>query len=228
MSPLVRMRLAAFVRGGRAFVPLLTTVVVLAVWYGGGAAPVTEAYGSTGVVLFPVLAWQTKLLLDAEPDVQRRLARSAVGPRCELGAGLLAAAVAALVLVAVTLLVPWAVGGVRLPVQDDPPLAAAIPLGVWGLLLGVPAAVGLGALASRAITRTVAAGAAVLVSGAVLAIALGLRDSIAPWLVPPIMAVARALTSSPGASGLLLPTAHALGWSAVALAGYAVLRRHRA
>ena len=79
MIALVRMRLAGFLRTGRALAPLLAGLVVLGILYGGGAARPAEAYGVSAVVLFPVLAWQTKILLDAEPDVQRRLARVAVG-----------------------------------------------------------------------------------------------------------------------------------------------------
>nr|BFE76683.1 hypothetical protein GCM10020092_099840 [Actinoplanes digitatis] len=72
MSALVRMRLAGFVRSGRALAPVIAAVVVLAVVHGGGQSAAAPAYGYSAVMLFPVLAWQAKLLLDAEPDVQRR------------------------------------------------------------------------------------------------------------------------------------------------------------
>jgi hypothetical protein len=228
VTSLARMRLTAFVRGGRAFAPLLTAVVVISIWYGGGGAQVTEAYGSTGVVLFPVLAWQSKLLLDAEPDVQRRLARVAVGARREVGAGLAAAVAGGLGLVVVALVVPWLVRGVSLPGPGEPPLVAALGLGGWGLLLALPTAVGLGALASRAVTRRTLVGVGVLVTGSVLTIVLGLRGSVAPWLAPPVMGVARSLAADPGTFGLLLPTVHAFAWTVVALALYARLRHHRA
>ena len=65
-------------------------------------------YGVSALLLFPVLAWQTKLLLDAEPDAQRRIALSALGsPVRELLAGLAAAAVAALPLILLSVLLPW-------------------------------------------------------------------------------------------------------------------------
>ena len=79
MSALVRMRLAGFLRTGRALARCSPRLVVLGILYGGGRAQAGEAYGVSAVVLFPVLAWQTKILLDVEPDVQRRLARVAVG-----------------------------------------------------------------------------------------------------------------------------------------------------
>ena len=89
MNALVRMRLGAFLRSGRVIAPILAGLIAIALAYGGGAAPAVEAYGFTAVVMFPVIAWQTKLLLDAEPDVQRRLARVALrSAGGELAAGL--------------------------------------------------------------------------------------------------------------------------------------------
>jgi hypothetical protein len=178
-----------------------------------------------------VLAWQTKLVLDAEPDGQRRLARLAVGARREAAAGVLAAAALGLAFCFVAMLAPWPFHAIRgpLPGSGEPSLAAGIGLGVVAHLLAVPAALGLGALASRAVTRTVRNGLVVLVVGAVLAIVLGLSGSIAPWLVPPVMATARALTASPLPAGstFWLLTLWALGWCAVALGGYGWLRRRR-
>ncbi len=229
MSGLVAMRVAAFVRGGRALPPLIAAVVLLAVLYGGGPTGAAEGYGVSAVVLFPVLAWQSKLLLDAEPDVQRHLARVAVGPRREWSAGLLAAAAAGLVVVAVAMVTPWLLRGMRPALDGEPSLPAGLALGGWAHLLAVPAAVALGALASRAVTRGVLAGVTVLVSGGVLAVVLGLRDSVAPWLVPPLMPAARALGGAgPTAAEVALLTARALAWAAVAGAGYAWLRRRRA
>ncbi|GID96965.1 hypothetical protein ACFQFC_20330 [Amorphoplanes digitatis] len=232
MSALVRMRLAGFVRSGRALAPVIAAVVVLAVVHGGGQSAAAPAYGYSAVMLFPVLAWQAKLLLDAEPDVQRRLARLSVGPSREASAGLLAAAALGAVFCAVAMVVPWwpfhAIRG-PLPGSGEPSTAAGIALGVLAHLLALPAAVALGALASRAVTRTVRNGIAVLVSGAVLAVVLGLSDSIAPWLVPPVMATARALAAdaAPPGGTLLLLAGWTLAWCAVALAGYARLRRSR-
>ncbi len=229
MSALVAMRVAAFVRSGRAVMPLVATAIVLAVLYGGGRTGAPDGYGVSALILFPVLAWQSKLLLDTDPDVQRGLARVAVGPRREWSAGLLAAALAGLFLVAVALVTPWPLGGMRGPLDGEPSLGAGIALGVWAHLLAVPAAVALGALASRAVTRGVVAGVLVLVGGGVLAIVLGLRDSVAPWLVPPLMAAARALGGAgPTAADVLMLTAHAVAWAASAVAGYAWLRRRRA
>jgi hypothetical protein len=228
---LARMRLAGFLRSGRALAPAIAGLVVLGVIYGGGASAAAPAYGYSAVMLFPVLAWQTKLLLDAEPDIQRKIARRTVGGRNETAAGLLAAAVLGLVISAVAMLAPWPFHAIRgpLPGSGEPSMAAGILLGVLAHLLAVPAGVGLGALSSRAVVRSVRNGVAVLVVGAVLAIVLGLKGSFAPWLVPPVMATARALTAVPlpphGEFWLLI--AWALAWCGVALTGYAWLRRRR-
>jgi hypothetical protein len=96
-------------------------------------------------------------------------------------------------------------------------------------LLALPPAVALGALASRAVTRSARNGVAVLVVAAVLVVVLGLRGSFAPWLVPPVMATARQLNGDavPPATTLLLLGVWALTWCAVALTLYRRLRRTR-
>ncbi|MFE9653832.1 hypothetical protein [Micromonospora sp. NPDC006431] len=229
MTALVRLRLAGFLRTGRALAPVLAGLLALGVLYGGGRARPAEAYGVSAVVLFPVLAWQTKILLDVEPDVQRRLARVVVGPVRERAAGLLAAAVAGLGTVAVALVFPWLVGGVTGETgPGDRSVAAGVALGLWAHLLALPAAVALGALASRAITRSAGYGVAVLSVGAVGALVLGLSHSVLPWLAPPVMPTARALTGDLTASAALLLSAWALVWAVVALTGYAWGRRTRA
>lgn len=232
MTALVWMRLAAFLRGGRVLAPAIATLVVLGVIHGGGPSAAAPAYGYSAVILFPVLAWQTKLLLDAEPDVQRHLARSVVGARREAVAGLLAATVLALVVCGVAMLAPWPLGAIRgaAPGSAEPSLATGIALGVLAHLLAVPAAVALGALACRAVTRTVRNGVTVLVTGAVLVVVLGLSGSLTPWLVPPVMAMARALATDelPSAGTFWLLAGWAVLWCAVAFGGYGRLRRNRA
>ncbi|MFF0656048.1 MULTISPECIES: hypothetical protein [Micromonospora] len=229
MIALVRLRLTGFLRTGRALAPVLAGLLVLGVLYGGGRARPAEAYGVSAVVLFPVLAWQTKILLDVEPDVQRRMARAVVGPARERAAGLLAALVAGLAVVLLALALPWPLGGVTATVAPgERPVLAGVALGLWAHLLALPAAVALGALASRAVTRSAGYGVAVLVTGAVGVVVLGLSGSVAPWVVPPVMATARAVTGPVAAGSGLLLTGWAVAWTAVALAGYAWARRTRA
>jgi hypothetical protein len=231
MTALVRMRVAAFLRSGRALAPLIAGLVVLGLIYGGGASAAAPAYGYSAVMLFPVLAWQTKLLLDAEPDVQRRLARLTVGAAREAAAGVLAAAVLGAVFCAAAMLAPLPFRGIRgpLPGSAEPTLLTGVLVGVLAHLLALLAALALGALASRAVTGTIRNGLTVLVVGAVLAIVFGLSGSIAPWLAPPVMATARAATAEPlppaGTFGLL--ATWALLWCGAVLTGYAALRRRR-
>ncbi|HEX5201301.1 MAG TPA: hypothetical protein VFW27_15320 [Actinoplanes sp.] len=225
MSALVRMRVAGFVRGGRALPPLIAVLVVLGIIYGGGASPASVAYGYSAAALFPVLAWLTKLLLDTEPDVQRRLARLAVGPAREATAGLLAAVVLSLAVCAAAMAAPWLFGGI----DTSQALGSGVLLGVLAHLLAVPPAVAVGALASRTVTGSVRLGVTVLVVSAMLVVVLGLSGSFAPWLVPPVMATARALNDPavPPAGELTLLVAWAALWCAVAYAGYGWLRRAR-
>src|SRR3954449_10186043 len=128
MTALTRMRLIGFVQTGRAAAPLLAALVVLSVLYGGGQAQAGEAYGVSAAVLFAVLAWQTKILLDVEPDVQRRLGRVAVGAGREAAAGVVAALLAGLPVILVALILPWLIGGVTTPGAGDPPLTDGIAL----------------------------------------------------------------------------------------------------
>jgi hypothetical protein len=224
---LARMRLTGYVRGGRVLAPVLAALVLLGISYGGGAAQAGEAYGYSAAVLFPVLAWQTQVLLNTEPDVQRRLSIVAVGGlRREMVAGMLAAAVAAVAVIVLALIAPWPIGGVTGPqTSTDPSLAAGMVAGVWAYLLLVPPAILLGALASRAATGSTARGLAVLASGSVLAFVLGVRGSPVPWLGPPLLPTARSTVDGLAVGEMVLHTVHALVWAAVAAAGYVQLRR---
>lgn len=227
MIALATMRLRGFLRTGRAFAPLVAAVGVLSVLYGGGQSPPGEAYASSSVVLFPILAWQTKVLLDGEPDVQRRLARVALGSAGrEITAGLLAAAAAGLATIAIAMVLPWALLAIK---TDGPNVGGQVIVGLWAHVLVLLPALALGALAGRAVTGSAGTGAAVLVAGSVLAIVLGLKVSPAPWLAPPLMPMARqSIADSVDPLALAGLTAQALLWAALLTAGYVRLRRARA
>jgi hypothetical protein len=230
MIPLVKMRLVGFTRTGRAFAPLVAVLVVLSILYGGGKAQVGEAYGVSAAIMFFVLAWQTKILLDVEPDVQRRLARVAIGSATrELIAGLLAAVLAALPMIGIALVLPWILRGVTGPQKaGDLPLGEGIALGVWAHLLLLVPAVALGALASRAVSQNTARGLLILLCGGICAVVLGLKSSPIPWVVPPVMAAARDTVNGADAGHLALATGWGLVWAGVVLALYRYLRRDRA
>jgi hypothetical protein len=203
--------------------------MVLGILYGGGPAQAGEAYGVSAMLLFPILAWQTKLLLDVEPDVQRRLVRVTVGSTArDLTAGMVAAAIAAVPLIVVALVMPWLMGGLQGPARPgDPTLASGLTAGVWAHLVVIAPAVLLGAWASRAVTRTFGVGAMVLVGGGVLTLVLGLNGSPLWWTVPPLLSITRTTTHGFAPAGVALVTLHALLWTVVALAGYARVRRVR-
>jgi hypothetical protein len=229
MTALIRMRLIGFVQTGRAAAPLLAALVVLSVLYGGGQAQAGEAYGVSAAILFAVLAWQTKVLLDVEPDVQRRLGRVAAGgPAREIAAGLLAAVLAALPLILIAMVLPWLVGGVTTPRAGDPPLSTGIALGIWAHLLLMLPAVALGALASRAVTVQAARGLTVLVAGIVFAIVFGLKTFPVPWLGPPVMTTARDTVGAAHLPAILVTTLWGVAWTAVFIGFYANIRRDRA
>jgi hypothetical protein len=225
MRAIASLRLAAYVRAYHAVAPLVAGLIVLSVLYGGGVASAAEAYGVSAVVLFPVLAWQTKILLDVEPDVQRRLVRVAAGSAGpEIGGGLLAAAGAAVPTILIGLIFPWLFGAVAGP--------SGLLAGVWVHLLSAVPAIALGALATRPIARTAGASVSVLMGGSVLAIVLGQSFSPVPFLVPPLMRAARFLAgpsvSTAAAIWTVLGlTAWALAWSAVVGGGYVWLRGRR-
>ena len=232
MTAIVRLRLGGYLRAYYAVAPMIAGLVVLSILYGGGVARPEEAYGVSAVVLFPVLAWQAKILLDAEPDVQRQLIRvSAASASREIGAGLLAAAATAVPTIAAALGLPWLFGGigpVQLKGQPAPlSLSTALLLGTWLHLIVVPAAVVVGGLASRAVSRTAGLSAAVLGGAAVLAIVLGLSVSPSPWLAPPLMAAARAANAGLTGASVAGLTAWALAWAAVVGAGYWWVRLRR-
>jgi hypothetical protein len=230
MTALMRMRLAAYVRTQVAFAPSLAALVILGIFYGGGQAPPEEAYGVSAVVLFPILAWQAKILFDVEPDVQRSIAATAVGSRVrEIGCGIGAAFATAVPLVLVALAAPWLLNAVIVPASGGC-AAMSVLYGLWVHLLAVPPAVALGAISSRAVVRSAGNSAAMLASGFVLALVLGLKGSPVPWLMPPLMPVARLMFSASGChavAGLsvLGVSLWSLAWAAVVLAVYARLRR---
>jgi hypothetical protein len=224
MTALIRMRLIGYLRTGRFIIPLLATLVLLTILYGGGQAPPTQEYGVSALLIFPILAWQTKLLLDAEPDAQRRLALTAVGTGgLEVLAGLAAAAVAAVPVILLALILPWLFGAIT-----EAHAGSALVLGAWAHLLVLPPALAVGGLSSRVITRTAGRGAAVLASGVVLAFVLGLRGSPVPWLAPPLVSTAHTMAGSVGVGAVLGLTGWGLLWSAAAVFGYGWLRRTRA
>jgi len=224
MTALIRMRLIGYLRTGRFILPLLSTLVVLGILYGGGRSSAAEAYGTSALLLFPVLAWQTKLLLDTEPDVQRRVALVALGSRRrEVTAGLVAAALAAVPLIVVALALPWIFDAVT-----SVDVGSGMLLGIWAHVVAALPALAIGAWSSRVISGSAGRATAVLTSGVVLAFVIGLHGSPVPWLAPPLVSASRTMDAGASAAAVTGLTAWALVWAALAVAGYGWLRRSRA
>jgi hypothetical protein len=226
MTAVARLRLAGYVRSYAAIAPTLAGLVVVGLLYGGGIALAGEAYGVSALVLLPVFAWQTKILLDAEPDVQRRLVRVSAGSADrEIGAGLLAAAATTVPTTLLGLALPWVFNGVKTGPHG---LAADLATGVWTHLLAAVAGVALGAWASRAVARTAGVAVCVLAGGSVLAVVVGLARPPAGLLAPPLVTVARHTAQNTltvaSFAGLTL---WGVAWAAVVLDAYWSLRRRR-
>jgi hypothetical protein len=221
-----QLRLAGYVRSYAAIAPTLAGLVVVSLLYGGGIALAGEAYGVSALVLLPVYAWQTKILLDGEPDVQRRLVRVSVGSaEREIGAGLLAAAVTTVPTTVLGLALPWAFHGVKVGPRG---LAVDLTTGVWTHTLAAAAGVALGAWASRAVARTAGIAVCVLAGGSVLALVVGLAHPPAGLLAPPLVTVARhTAANNLTAAGVAGLTGWGVSWAAVVLAAYWWLRRRR-
>ncbi|MEQ7009624.1 hypothetical protein ABN028_25965 [Actinopolymorpha sp. B17G11] len=113
---LVRMRIAAYVGLQRVWPPLIAALALVSVAHAGGVAPPNQAYAFSAALLLGVFGWQTKLVLDTEPDEQRLLAKIGVGsPGRELAAGLLAALVMVLPVVVLGVVAPLLVARSRSP-----------------------------------------------------------------------------------------------------------------
>jgi hypothetical protein len=122
------------------------------------------------------MAWLTKLLLDTEPDVQRRLARLSVGPAPRPPPAFWRPSCSVLLVCAAAMAAPWLFHGIDTGVA----LGSGIVLGVLAHLLAVPPG-GRGRRAGQpGRHRSVRLGLTVLVVAAVLVVVLGLSGSFAP------------------------------------------------
>ncbi len=229
MASLIRMRLYAFVRSGRVAAPAVTSIIVIGTLYGGGAVQAGEGYGLSAYVLVPVLGWQTKLVLDTEPEVARKLATVIVGRRREIVAGVIAAAVVALCTVVLALALPWLFGGITgKHAPGDPTLADGIVLGAWAHLLALGPALAIGTLSSRVVTRSAGYGALALVAGWLTLVVVGLPRSPVRWIGPPMLAVSHEAHRAIRTASVVGLSVWTLAWTGVALAAYAAMRRVRA
>lgn len=216
---LARFRIAGYVASHRALQPLIALLALLAVLY-ATAVPAGQEIAATAdsaAMLVPVLAWTARGLLDTEPDEQRAVALSALGPR-ELVSGLLAAFA--------SLLVPAAIAEAVLLVRlAGSPTLTVVLAGVWLHLLSAVAGLALGALTSRPILPSPAVSMITLILGYLSMLVLSMAG--ARWLTVPVMAWMHDAHHGVLLSGLPLLTVQSLLWPAIGLAAYTWLRRTR-
>ncbi|MBX6384988.1 MAG: hypothetical protein IRZ07_18805 [Microbispora sp.] len=216
---LARFRIAGYVASHRALQPLIALLALLAVLY---ATPVPAgqeiaATADSAAMLVPVLAWTARGLLDTEPDEQRVVALSALGPR-ELVGGLLAAFAA--------LLVPAAIAeAVLLARLSASPTLGVLLIGVWLHLLSAVAGLALGALTSRPILPSPAVSTIALILGYLSMLVISMAG--ARWLTVPVMGWMQDANHGVLLTRLPLLTVQSLLWPAIGLAAYTWLRRRR-
>jgi hypothetical protein len=211
---------SAYARSRRALAPTIGTLALLSIIHAGGAAPMSEAYGVSALVLLPVLAWQVKLLLDGEPDTQRLIATTAVGgARREVTAGLLAALAPAVFTIAVAMVLPWLIGAIKAP-KHAVDIPGGLAYGLWIHALATLTGLAIGAWASRAVSRDAGRATLTLVAGVVLVLALGsgAADPLG-WVVPRLTATVRAENTGDVVQAGLL-TVHALVLVGLTLGAY--------
>lgn len=222
MIALTVFRVAAYVRSHRVYQALLLLLVLVAIVYGSRAPKGAETSVLTDAVVLaiPILAWSSRSLLDTEPDQQRALSEISVGGRLrELGAGLLAALVTSLVLVALTLGWGLVLGVSATPAPGE--FVAILALSGIAALAGVA----LGALTSRVILRS----PAISIMALLLSFLVMLMISASPlyWLTIPVVAWMKSANSAELTTRLPELAAISLVWCLLGLACYAWLRRTR-
>ncbi|MEV4457973.1 hypothetical protein [Microbispora sp. NPDC049633] len=216
---LARFRVAGYVASHRALQPLIGLLALLAILY-ATAVPAGQEIAATAdsaAMLVPVLAWAARGLLDTEPDEQRSVALSALGPR-ELVSGLLAAFSSLLVLAAV------AEAALLTRLAASPTLTVLLA-GVWLHLLSAVAGLTLGALTSRPILPSPAVSTIALILGYLSMLVISLAGG--RWLTVPVMGWMRDAHHGELQATLPLLTVQSLLWPAIGLTAYAWLRRTR-
>ncbi|MDF5752730.1 hypothetical protein [Spongiactinospora sp. TRM90649] len=221
-TALVRFKVAAYARSHRLLQPVFALVVMLGIFYAVRVPPGDEpsAYADSAGLLIVVFAWAARGLLDTEPDAQRIVSMtSAGGPGREVAAGLAACLAVNGGLAAIAVVTPLLIA------FTGTPAGAVLAQGVALHLLGVAVGTALGALTSRPIMPSPGVSMLALFGGFLGLLLLSITPA-GPLLVPVMrwMRAAADGTLSADLAGLAAPT---LVWSAVALAGYSLLRRTR-
>ncbi|MBX6356017.1 MAG: hypothetical protein IRZ05_09215 [Micromonosporaceae bacterium] len=116
MTALVQYILRDFIRSHRFLPPLIVFGVAFATLYAVHPTPVLSSYGATALSMYPLAAWYTAVLLRAEDPIQRQITivNSGSSARTHL-AKVLTAGLLASPLILAALLLPAALGFLKLP-----------------------------------------------------------------------------------------------------------------
>jgi hypothetical protein len=225
----IRFQLSGYLRSVRALHPVLALALLLAIVFSSplGATPVQirqgalTAFGDLATLVFPICAWAARGLLDTEPDVQRHVSAVTAGRWRAVSSGSLAAYAFSAVLAVIAPVYPL-VEAARYGVG-----APVMLLGIALFLLSALAATALGALTSRAVLASPGTSILVLLGACALNLLLGMGPLRV--LSVPMIEWMRAAGHGPSAFTRAFPALalRTLGWSAVAGALYAWLRRTR-
>lgn len=219
-----RFQLGGFVRSHRVVPPAIAILMALLLLHASRDQPPLSYYANAAGVLFPLLAWSTKALLDTEPEIQRELTALAVGgARRHAVSGLLASAAFVAGVSTVSLLVPIVFGNTPRVRNTDVLLGALLHLVVCA------AAVTIGTVASGWTMRAPLIALGILFTGCLGSFLLGLqRFAVLPLLAPPVVRALRSAYQGDVSFEHALPALIAAGvlWSGVVASLHIWTRRH--
>jgi hypothetical protein len=144
----IRYLLADLFKSQRWLPPLFVYFATIGILYGGDPGTPRPPYGVSAMVLFPLAAWLTVVLVNNEDPVQRHVTLAAVGGWGRLLGGLVTAALALNgVLVLLATLVPALI-------HHHPYALSDVVLGFTAHAISAVCGIGLGVLCARPIVPT--------------------------------------------------------------------------
>jgi hypothetical protein len=176
----IRYLLADLFTSQRWLPPVFVYLAVTGVLYGGDPGTPLPPYGVSAMVLFPLAAWVTVVLVNNEDPVQRHVTMAAVGGWRRLLGGLVAAA---LVLNGVLVLLATLVPAV---IHHHPYALSDVVLGFTAHAISAVTGVGLGVLCARPLIPTTGWSLVAVVGVSLLVLVVANR-------LPPVGAMAHLL-----------------------------------
>ncbi|EWM11545.1 hypothetical protein [Kutzneria sp. 744] len=180
---MIRYLLADLFKSQRWLPPVFVYLAMTGVLYGGDPGTPLPPYGVSAMVLFPLAAWLTVVLVNNEDPVQRHVTLAAVGGWRRLLGGLVGAAFVlngALVLLAT--LVPAVI-------HHHPYALSDVALGFTAHVISAVTGIGLGVLCARPLIPTTGWSLVAVVAVSLVLLAVANR-------LPPVGAMAHLLFDS--------------------------------